>query len=82
LGEEEAMAMNDLANYITGGDYMKAKADAAKAMAEIEKFRADREAIKARHIKSVFKMKLDNFDLPTISYYLGLSIEEMEQILK
>jgi hypothetical protein len=33
LGGEEKM--NDLANYITGGDYMKAKAEAAAANAEI-----------------------------------------------
>jgi hypothetical protein len=97
LGGEEAMTMNDLANYITGGDYMKAKAEAARATVEIEKIRADAEkfradaataiekfkseAEKARIIKSVFKMKLDNLDLSTISSYTGLSIEEIEQIL-
>jgi hypothetical protein len=86
LGGEEKM--NDLANYITGGDYMKAKADAEKfkadlatANGEVDKIRADREAEKARLIKSVFKMKLANLDLPTISSFLGLSIEEIEQIL-
>jgi hypothetical protein len=42
---------------------------------------AGREAEKARLIKSVFKMKLDNVDLPTISAYTGLSIEEIEHIL-
>jgi hypothetical protein len=54
-----------------------------KAKVDAEKYRADtdRESEKARLVRSVFKMKLANLDLPTISSFSGLNIEESEQIL-
>jgi hypothetical protein len=84
LGEEKKM--NELANYLSGGDYMKAKAETAIAKAEIEKFRAEAATARAEAAKTrveiiVLKMKLANVDLPTISSYTSLSIEEIEQIL-
>jgi hypothetical protein len=66
--------MNELANYLSGGDYMKVKA-------ENDKIRSEREAEKTKVANIVLKMKLANFDLPTIRFYTGLSIEEIEQIL-
>jgi hypothetical protein len=64
--------MNELANYLSGGEYMKLKAEIATAKAE---------AAAARVAINVFKMKRDNLDLSTISSYTSLSIEEIEQIL-
>jgi uncharacterized protein YaiL (DUF2058 family) len=105
LGGE--VTMIELANYLSDGEFMEAKAgmkaetaraDAEKARADAEKARADRadadkaraekdaekaraDAEKARLEKIIFKMKLSNLDLPTISSFTGLKIEEIEQIL-
>ncbi|MDR1085940.1 MAG: hypothetical protein LBP22_14070 [Deltaproteobacteria bacterium] len=58
----------------------KAKAEIAEAKAEAETEKTKAEA-RVKLVKSVFKMKINNFDLPTISSVVGLSIDEIEQIL-
>jgi hypothetical protein len=73
LGGEETMI--ELADYISGG---KISAAEAKAKAEAEKVKAE---ARVKFVKSVFKMKTNNFDLPIISSVIGLSIDEIEQIL-
>ncbi|MDR1085484.1 MAG: hypothetical protein LBP22_11695 [Deltaproteobacteria bacterium] len=67
--------MIELADYISGG---KISAAEAKAKAEAEKVKAE---ARVKFVKSVFKMKTNNFDLPIISSVIGLSIDEIEQIL-
>jgi hypothetical protein len=82
--------MIELADYISGGklsaaeaEVEKAKAEAAEAKAEAAEAKAKAEAadFRAKIERSVFKMKINNFDLPTISDVIGLSIDEIERIL-
>ncbi|MDR1606792.1 MAG: hypothetical protein LBT38_00055 [Deltaproteobacteria bacterium] len=86
--------MNQLADLKSGGKISKVKnalPEKDAEIARIEKSTAETyaeiarienaAAEKAKLIKRVFKMKLDNLDLPTISLYSGLSVEEVEEIL-
>jgi multidrug efflux pump subunit AcrA (membrane-fusion protein) len=79
LGGEETVI--ELADYIPGGKISAAEAEieTAEVRAEVAEARAEAEKIKAearvKLVKSVFKMKTNNFDLPTIISIVGLNID-------